>query len=356
MDQRETFDRGAIAAVVRAFGQAAVIALALVSLGPSPEVAAQTVRSVTLAFDNDGFNFWIPPRQRTDWFYTHGTRLDLVLMARPPAARLFGAETLAPCGEAGGAGDPPECLVTHLRVSQQIYTPENLFGYLPQNLFGTFPRTTDRPYAGWLSVRLGAERVSLRRTRFIGVEIGVTGRASLGGQAHLMIHRWLDKHDPVGWEYQIPFEVAAALTIADRFAWPATASGEGLSVAVLPSWQASLGSLRTSAGVGMGLRVGWNSPPGAEWRTRPRADGPLWGSATIGFDTEAVVHDLFLDGSLWHETVSTAREPLVARLRAGVELGFRGLGFQFGVTRSTPAFAAQEEGHVFGTLGLRVLR
>lgn len=335
----------------------ALVAALLVGL-PAP-AASQSVRAVSLAFDNDGFNFWIPPRQRTDWFYTHGTRLDVVLMARPPAEGLFGVGELPVCGSEGAAdtaGAAAECLVTHLRLSQQIYTPENLFGYVPQDLFGTYPRTADRPYAGWLSARLGVERVSPTRNRLVGVEIGVTGRASLGGQAHLMIHRWLDKHDPVGWEYQIPFEVAAAVTVRNQAVWPAPAAVQGLSLSVLPSWQASLGSLRTSAGVGMGLRLGWNSPPGAEWRTRPRSDGPLWGSATIGFDAEAVAHDLFLDGSLWRETVSTTREPVVARARAGIELGFRGLGLQFAVTRSTPAFAAQREGHTYGTLGLRVLR
>ncbi len=335
----------------------ALVAALLVGL-PAP-AASQSVRAVSLAFDNDGFNFWIPPRQRTDWFYTHGTRLDFVLMARPPAAGLFGVEALPVCGAEAttNAGRPAgECLVTHFRLSQQIYTPENLFGYVPQNLFGTYPRTTDRPYAGWLSMRVGAERVSPSRNRFIGVEIGVTGRASLGGQAHLMIHRWLDKADPVGWEYQIPFEVAAAVTIRNRAVWPASAAARGLSLSILPSWQATLGSLRTSGGVGMGLRLGWNSPPGAEWRTRSRDDGPVWGLATIGFDAEAVAYDLFLDGSLWHETVSTAREPVIARARAGIEVGFRGLGLQFGVTRSTPAFTAQKEGHTYGTLGLRVLR
>lgn len=331
------------------------IAIALVAALPR-STAAQTVRSVTLAFDNDGFNFWIPPQQRTDWFYTHGSRLDFVLMARPPAEGLFGVRALPVCGEETPAGIGVECLVTRLQFSQQIYTPENLFGYVPQNLFGTYPRTSDRPYAGWLSVRVAAERVSPSRNRSIGVEVGVTGRASLGGQAHLMIHRWLDKHDPVGWEYQIPFEVAAAVTIRDRAVWPAPTAARGLSMAVLPSWQASLGSLRTAGGVGLGLRLGLNSPPGEEWRGRTRDDGGLWGAVAIGFDVEAVAHDLFLDGSLWHETVSTTREPVVARARAGIEVGFRGLGLHFGATHSTPAFTAQREGHTYGTLGLRVLR
>lgn len=336
--------------------RAGVIGLVLVGCSWSP-MSAQAIQSASLTFDNDGFNFWIPPQQRSDFFYTHGTHLDFVLAAAPPLAGLFGVEGMPLCADLAPATAP--CLATHLRISQQIYTPEDLFRPPPQTIFGDLRNIGERPYAGWLSARLGAERISGSTGRYIGLELGVTGGPSLGGAAHRTIHRLLGKTEPFGWEYQLPFELAAAATIRDRHAWEPFESDEGesaVSMALIPTWWATLGTLRAGGGGGLSARLGWNSPVRRMWSPGAARGQGFWAVAVAAMDAELVAHDLFLDGSIWRETLATAREPVLGRTRLGLELGWGGVGVGFSVTRSSRAFKAQSEGHTFSTIVLRLLK
>lgn len=306
---------------------------------------AQTVRSASLAFDNDGFTFWVPPRQRTDWFYTHGTHLALTFAARPPVARLLGLQDEPLCEPGDGAASMTSaCVTTRLRLAQEIYTPESLFVYSPTQ--------GDRPYAGWLSVLVEAHRVAPDRSRAVGLELGVTGPPSGAGQAHLAIHRWLDKAEPGGWDYQIPFELAGALSVRETRYWPSIPSATRGSASVATSWGASLGTSRTAGLIGFGGRFGWNAPAGMESRG-PGAPGG-WVVAHVGTEAEFVAHDLFIDGSLWHDTVEARREPLVGRLRVSLRAGWDHVGLHLSVTSSSRAFARQSGAHTYGTLGLLV--
>lgn len=320
---------------------AALLTLALTA-GPS---WAQGIRAVSLAFDNDGFDFWVPPDRRTDWFYTHGTRLEAVLSWRAPGLDLLGMGTLPPCS--GPIADEA-CSVTRLRLSQEIYTPEALFFYSPE--------LEDRPYAGWLYGRLAAEAVAPERTVEFSVEIGVTGAPSFGQQVHRGFHRWLDKYPPQGWEYQIPFEVGFAASYAERRRFPVATWGQGLAMAmaIQPYWSGTVGTVRTSGEVGSALRIGWHAPPGVEWRGP--APHEVYALLEVGAEGELVLRDLFLDGSLWHHTAGVAKEPALGRARAGLHLGWKSIGLAFDVTSSSREFRGQDRGHVFGTVSLIVRR
>ena len=78
--------------------------------------------------------------------------------------------------------------------------------------------------------------------------------------------------------------------------------------------------------------------------------------ARLGAEGEAVLRDLFLDGSTWKKSASIPKKPLVGRTRAGVLLGWRKVDVLLGVTRSTREFKGQDVPQVYGTLGLRVRR
>ncbi|MGD2070255.1 MAG: lipid A deacylase LpxR family protein [Gemmatimonadota bacterium] len=320
-----------------------VLALTLVALlvGPTDTVSGQGLGAARLAFDNDGLSVWIPPSRRTDWFYTHGTRLDVTVDWTPTRWVVPGGEGLAMCED----GIMP-CLVTRLGLSQEIYTPRNLFFFTPG--------LGDRPYAGWLSATLSTERVEPGRSTELSMELGVTGPPSLGEDVHLTIHRWLDKAEPRGWEHQLPFEVAGAISFQEAWRWPAVGEGRGRSVALQPHWRGTLGTLRTSGQVGLALRLGWNAPPSVAW-TGPASDGPYL-LAVFGTEGELVVRDLFLDGSLWRDTDRTVREPLLTRERIRVAAGWGSIGIELGVTRESPAFKRQKSRHTWSTVGLVVHR
>lgn len=317
-------------------GLAAVLGgVVLGILLPCGTAAGQGLASFSLSFDNDGLSFWIPRAERSDWFYTHGTRLEVVGRWRPPLADALGLGALPACR---AEADPEAvCLITRIRLVHQIYTPQNLFFYTP---FGP-----DRPYAGWLSATVAGERVGPGRTTTVSVELGVSGDPSLARPAHVTIHRMLEKAEPRGWEYEIPFEVAGAISFRDEGRVPAAGP-----LALAPHWQATLGTLRTSAGAGLAVHMGWNADREVEWAGPP--SGGVYLRTMAGVEGEYVVRDLFLDGSTWRESARTSKEPLVGRLRFRLLLGRGGAGLQFGITRSTPEFADQGESHQFATVGL----
>jgi hypothetical protein len=199
------------------------------SLLPRP-ITGQEMRSFTLSFDNDGFVFWDPPSRRADYYYTHGMRLEALLARTPPWVDRAVCDAAAP--------GPEACVLTSLSLGHQIYTPENVFS--------SDPPVDDHPYGGFLYAEFAGEWIETDTRTRVGLQIGVTGTPSLGQAAHQGFHRWLDKAEPTGWEHQIPFEIAFALSAHRTGIWSPLPATWPLSVAVLPRWGGTLGTLRTS--------------------------------------------------------------------------------------------------------------
>lgn len=305
-------------------------------LSPPNRAVAQDVRSFTLSFDNDGFVFWDPPSQRSDYYYTHGMRVEALLARTPPIV------DLPVCGVAPASAGG--CALTWFSLGQQIYTPENVFS--------DDPPVDDHPYGGLLYAELGGSRIAPDGLTRIGLRVGVTGTPSLGQRAHQGFHRWLDKAEPTGWQHQIPFEVAFAVGAHRTAVWAPLPSAWPVSVALLPQWGGTLGTLRTSAAAGLGLRVAWNAPPATDWGL-PGVSG-LHVVAAFDASGEVVFRDLFLDGSTFGESVRAQRTMLVGRRAGRLQLGFGGFSLEFSATRVSPRFRAQESAHTFGTVRLRI--
>lgn len=307
----------------------------------SHPLAGQAVRELSLAFDNDGFAFWVPPDRRTDWFYTHGTRLEAVVDWSPPGLGFLESrdDSGEPDSKSVGAGT-----VTRFGLGQEIYTPEDVFFYTPD--------LQDRPYAGWLYASVARERTDALETVRVSILAGVTGEPSFGRQVHKGVHRWLDKYPPQGWEYQIPFEVGVAASYYRARRIPLIPRGNPVSVALLPHWTAMLGTVRTSGALGLSMRTGWHAPAGLGWKGGDTSAFYLL--AEVGTEGELVLRDLFLDGSTWGHSASVEKEPFLGRLRGRVQAGWRGMGLEFDVTRSTRSFRGQDKGHVFGTVSFIV--
>jgi lipid A 3-O-deacylase len=298
------------------------------------------VRAVELSMDNDGFSFWL--QRPTDWFYTDGTFLEVRgdwKLSGPASLGIHGAS----CSSA--AQDRP-CVVTRVRLGQKIFTPEDLFFYEPG--------VVDRPYAGWLYLMLGRERLTPRRTTDVSVQVGVTGNPSLARQMQETLHGLLGLTEPRGWQYQIPFEVDFAGIYRDTWHLPVTRAGRPLSLDVEPDWAATLGTERTSGQTGLFLRLGWRAPVGS--MVRGPGSRQFYVVARMGEEGEWVLRDLFLDGSTWRHSISTPKEPLVGRTRAALDVGWDRMDMHLAVTRSTREFRAQDAPHLFGTIALRVRR
>ncbi len=297
---------------------------------------AQELRSFTASFDNDGFVFWDPPSQRTDYYYTHGARLEALVAGAPPFV------DLPPCGAERRPAE--SCALLSVSVGQQIYTP--------QNVFSNDPPVNDHPYGGLLYAELGGSRVGPDGLTRLGLRVGVTGPPSLGQYAHQGFHRWLDKAEPTGWEHQIPFEVAFALAAERTAAWAPLPARWPVSFAVLPRWGAALGTLRTSGGAGLGVRLAWNAPLETDWGV----GAPPGFHIVASFEAsgEVVFRDLFLDGSTFGESVRAERTMLVGRRGGRLLLGLGGFALEFSATRVGPRFRAQDDAHTYGTIRLHV--
>lgn len=307
-------------------------------LGPAPG-AGQAIRSLTLSADNDGFIFWTPPNRRMDRYYTHGLEVEAVVAWTPSWTRLLGESGHGLCGS-----DPraESCVVSRVALGQKIFTPDFIFD--PD------PLTHDRPYAGWLYLSVGAAGVAADGEESLALELGVTGEPSLASPTHRWFHRSLDKHEPLGWEHQIPFEPAFLVRYARRRIFSTHGRSEAATLGWEPHLEATLGTLRTGASTGMTLQAGWNAPRPREWRGQ--GSRGFFFRFSLGIEGEMVVRDLFLDGSTFRKSVRTDREIWVGRLRGRLQMGLSRVGVEFRSTHSTREFRGQLGGHSYGTLRL----
>ncbi|NNF57393.1 MAG: lipid A deacylase LpxR family protein [Rhodothermaceae bacterium] len=280
---------------------------------------AQSLDAVRLRVDNDFFALRFA-RTPLDWDYTHGAELTL---------RFEGALSWT---HAGLLLPPTERLgeTSHLTVGQRIYTPR---------LEGETPVPGERPFAGWLYVNGRVEAMTAMRVSALELELGATGPPALGEPAQNGLHRLVGSRPREGWANQLPFEPALALYGEQglRLHAPSLLGGE---VELQPRAGIGLGTLWTGAYTdGRVLyRVGATRRVGAS------LEGGVRGSW--------VLHDLFLDGTVFRESLQAERIPLVGEAWIGAELRVATWsgGARF-VVRSRQ-YQAQPRADLFGSLTL----
>ena len=278
-----------------------------------PLQAQELVRTVRITLDNDFLNFWEPPRERADHNYTHGLRLTWDLVRVPDFARRLVCRS-APCG-------------TTLEIGQEIYTStQDWFWHIEG----------ERPHAGWLYGRAdvrGGDRGTLRR---LGFTVGVTGPLSLGEAAHTAVHETFANFRPrAGWVDQLPTEVAFAALASHS--WRLAPSGAPARfVDVVPTVSGTLGTLRTSAAAGVRIRAG--APLAHPWLADVGSRVAPYTFA--GLRAEAVVRDMFLDGTLFSDSPRTDHRPVFAEADAGIGVRMGRATLEFRVVRRSRQYAA----------------
>lgn len=179
---------------------------------------------VNIIFDNDIFN-------NTDYYYTNGARIELVLPAAknsPITKILLGLHT-------------NDFDVNGFSIAQNIYTPVN-----PEALGIEYG---DRPFAAYLTVGQFRESYHIKKRIQMksALDIGIMGPLSFGEKVQSTVHYL----EPTGWEYQVQnsfllnyyFHVEKGLY-----------SSSNLELNV--SGQANLGTLHDKIGGGLRLRAG----------------------------------------------------------------------------------------------------
>jgi hypothetical protein len=292
----------------------------------SAPLAAAPIRA-RFTLDNDQFDFWIPPDQRPDFGYTHGTDLAIEFEHAPKFLARIAPRVLT----GAKAGEP---LALELSARQSIYVPFSLPG--------------ERPFAGWLGFSLGLIHEGATRRRELRLQAGWTGPPSGADQTQSYFHRHFDHIEGLDWSGQLPFEPGLELEFAHHGLSWSLGSERGFRVAAGPM-------LRARAGIpAIDLRLGLEgvaglSPP-APWGSR-RGSGPIvYVRAAPRLDI--VLRDEFLAGTMFRESAHAPSEPLVPESELGIGLGWSGVRLEWSVIRRAKDSPAQPEPHTYGRLQL----
>lgn len=288
-------------------------------------VAAQELaRNASFVMDNDYFNYWQPIRERPDDNYTQGMRV------------LWDRRSVPQLGRRLACGRRPACGST-IEIGQEMYTP---------TIDSPEPVPGQRPYAGWLygrfTVRSG-DTTALRRLAF---SLGVTGKPSLAGALQTEYHRYFSGRRPLGWDKQLAAEPAFTLA-ADR-SWRFMSPGSaGKWTDVVPTVAATLGTLRTSASGGARLRASTNlEHPWLATGERKRAALYVFAGAQI----EAVVRDLFLDGSTFRESQTVERSVMLPSWERGTGIRLGRFSAEYRVVTTGREYTTGPPSHTYSAL------
>lgn len=303
---------------------------------PLPDWSLQAQTTAAFKLDNDFFDFWQAPSKRPDREYTQGAEVSV----RWPAATGWPLH-LTP-GPKCTLATPLETPCAHwvLSLGQDIYTPSV---DSPSLIPG------QRPYAGWLYLALSKQVESARRFDVIRLETGVTGPPSLAKAVQIQWHQMFGYHKPLGWDGQLPFEPAFALsyTGARALTGPSLSSRSPI---VAPVWDVTFGTLRSAATLGLRGTIGSNAPPPWPATLRRRQSDGRGVYLVAGLQGELVARDLFLDGTLFRASPAVDRRLLVGQLDAGIGLTLGRVRLEWSLVHRTREYHTQPDPHTYARI------
>jgi hypothetical protein len=224
------------------------------------------------------------------------------------------------------------------------------------------PPPDDRPYAAAFvgSASLFADAGD--RLDVWSLDLALVGPAALGEEIQSWIHDTFTGDDPQGWDTQLENELAFRVLYEQTRRYPLASLGGGIGVDALPRGSVALGTLETSAGAGVMLRVGddLGSDYGPD-RVRRAVAGPSFaGDGRGGWqvfaaaDALLVGRNLFLDGNTFRDSRSVDTEPLVGEFSLGAAYAWENTVLSYTHVFRTEEFETQEEWGVFGSVNLRL--
>lgn len=317
--------------------------LALLACLLSPVILHAAPGSVVFEYENDLF-------AGEDGWYTSGLRASWITDA-PAWMHNF----LLGIGAESGLVDP------HSRFSRGYGIGQNL--YTPSDITLRDPPDDDRPYAGWLYFSAGIGETRPRSVRRLILTVGMTGPASQGERVQREVHRLMNADKPRGWRTQLPNEATAMLSYEIVYRPWAVESTSGWGADLATHAGVAIGTPFTLAGTGVTVRMGRHmpddySPP----RIQPAFPGSLlygparrWGWYVFaGLDGQAKGYDLFLDGTVFRNSASVKREPLVGEFLLGIAIATHRLRLSHTYTARSREFVGQNASQDYGSVSVTV--
>lgn len=286
-------------------------------------------------------------RSHTDRHYTNGLRLSFLQREDGAPAWLLRISRSLPWFPEGGR------VRAAWALGQNLYTPEDIEA---EELV-----VDDRPYAAWLYASGGLVVENGRVLDITEISLGIVGPGAGGQTLQRWVHGTNKSPDPRGWQNQLPNEPALQLTWQRKWRQLA-AAGDGLGFDLMPHLGGGLGNVFVYGAAGATARVGLDlaadyGPP----RIGPSLPGSelfLGGNRStsgylfLGVEARGVLHNLFLDGSTFHDSHSVERRPFVLEAQAGLALRFRKVRVAYTYVFRTEEFEGQDGADRFGALTL----
>ena len=318
----------------------AIISIAAASGVIGTRAVAQPTGALQFRVDNDGFDFWLRPAQRSDGEYTNGVRMTTEF-ARAPLWQLLVPRS-PPCSDVPESA--PRCSSSELTIGQDMYTPAE--DSQPYTYAGW---RAQRPYAGWLYAGMTLKSVRRSTMRSVGVTLGVTGPPSLAERAQERAHAmmWRYTSPPKGWETQVRFEPGIIVNARQRWLlFSARARGVRFMDAIVGAG-GSVGNIVTGAEATGALRFGVNlSHP---WR-RARRRGAAEIIGVLGVRGQAIARNIFLDGNTVNPDRRVHALPFVGDVRGSLGLRLGALVIAYAVTERSQEYDTGPRSHTYGSL------
>ncbi|WP_374033068.1 lipid A deacylase LpxR family protein [Bdellovibrio bacteriovorus] len=243
-------------------------------------------------------------------------------------------------------------------LNQKIYTPEDTDT--------KEPILDDRPYAAWLYLGFSANYKTETHSHSLELDIGIVGPPALGEQVQNGFHHIVDVPEAQGWDNQLDTEpiVQASYFQKVRFV-DVLDNTTGRMFDVIPYAGASLGNALIAAHTGVIGRLGVNIPNDFG-PTRPSAsDGDMikdpresngdlpWRAYVYGAARGNLVgHNIFIDGSIFHNGPHVTRKPFVAETEFGYGVQYMNFSFIWRFVTVSPEFEERDNFHSFASMTL----
>ncbi|HZS58751.1 MAG TPA: lipid A deacylase LpxR family protein [Gemmatimonadaceae bacterium] len=202
--------------------------------------------------DNGNLAVWVPSHRRSDDNYTQGLRVTSgITHPWKLYASILGVPT-----------DSESRASQQFAFGQEIYTPTR---------YPVDPMPGQRPYAGWLYGELSTSVATGARHRSLTTDLGVIGPQSLAGWVQNTFHEITRLGPPVpGWRHQLAFQPGLTVRYGEQYLLYETTLPHGVSFALAPDWNASIGNVLTGTSVGARGRIGLHSEtPWGDTTARP---------------------------------------------------------------------------------------
>ena len=242
---------------------------------------------------------------------------------------------------------------------------QNMF--TPSDIEDPNPPDNERPYAGFLYGSVGVVADTGSKLHTFALDLGVVGPASLAEPTQKLVHEIGNFAKPVGWDQQLENEPAFRLIYEHKQRALVDIAAPlpffQLQADVLPHATFALGTVDTSAALGLTVRLGEEladdyGPP----RVRPAVGGPGLFSdggdmvswyVFAGVEGRAVGRNLFLEGNTFDQRDGVTVHHFVADAQLGAALRIGSVELAYTHVLRTEEYAAQDGPAEFGSINIR---